>query len=120
MSAYYVNFQFSHAYTRPFCPTNYKLQKITKCFQHGYKTETKLKHITHYAIFQNRRICADRPIIWLGTLCGFCILPYINGLRSALVDEYSLSGCLYVLGLYGRLRERERESVSVFEGLVYL
>ena len=24
-------------------------------------------------------------IVWLGTLCGLCILPYINGLRSALV-----------------------------------
>ena len=36
-----------------------KLQKITKCFQCGYKTETKLKYITHYAIFQNRRICAS-------------------------------------------------------------
>ena len=59
-------------------------------------------------------------IVWLGALCGLCILPYIHGLRSALVDEYSLSGCLYILGLYGRLRERERESVSVFEGLVYL
>ena len=36
-----------------------KLQKITKCFQCGYKTETKLKHRTHYAIFQNRHICAS-------------------------------------------------------------
>ena len=33
-----------------------KLQKTTKCFQYGYKTKTKLKHRTHYAIFQNRRI----------------------------------------------------------------
>ena len=37
-------------------------------------------------------------------------LPYINGLRSALVGEYSLLGCLYVLGLYGHLG---RENVSV-------
>ena len=42
------------------------------------------------------------PVIWLGTLCGLCILPYIHGLRSALVGEYSLLGCLYILGLYGR------------------
>lgn len=53
--------------------------------QKDYKTKTKLKHRTHYAIFQNRRICANRSVIWLGALCGFCILPYINGLRSALV-----------------------------------
>ena len=25
------------------------------------------------------------PIIWLGALCGLCILPHIHGLRSALV-----------------------------------
>ena len=79
-----------------------KLQKITKNFQCGYKKKTKLKHRTHYAIFQNRRICASCQIIWLGALCGLCILPYINGLRSALVGECGLSGCLCVLGLYGR------------------
>ena len=62
-----------------------KLQKITKRFQCGYKTKTKLKHITHYAIFQNRRICSDRTAIWLCSLCGLCILPYMHGLRSALV-----------------------------------
>ena len=63
-----------------------KLQKITKCFQCDYKTKIKLKHRTHYAIFQNRRICAICLIVWLGALCGLCILPYINGLRSALVS----------------------------------
>ena len=63
-----------------------KLQKITKCFQCGYKTETKLKYITHYAIFQNRRICASCTAIWLCSLCDLCILPYMHGLRSALVS----------------------------------
>ena len=57
------------------------------------------------------------PIVWLGALCGLCILPYINGLRSALVSEYSSLGCLCGLGLYGHLG---RESVSVFDGFVYL
>ena len=76
-----------------------KLQKITKCFQCGYKTKTKLKHRTHYAIFQNRHICANRPAIWLGTLCGLCILPYINGLRLVLVgvagqDAYAFLACM--------------------------
>ena len=78
-----------------------KLQKITKRFQCDYKTKTRLKHRTHYAIFQNRRICADRPIIWLGALCGLCILPYINGLRSALVGvsghaAYAFLACMGV------------------------
>ena len=95
----------------------HKLQKITRRFQCGYKTKTKLKHRTHYAIFQNRRICSDRLTIWLGALCGLCILPYIHGLRLALVGEYSLSSCLYGVGLRRYLR---RESVSVFEGLVHL
>ena len=114
VSVYYVNLQFSHAYTRPFCPG--KLQKITKCFQCGYKTKTKLKHITHYAIFQNRRICADRPTIWLGALCSSCILPYINGLWSALVSVAG-QAVLCVFGLYGRW---VRESVSVFNGFVFI
>lgn len=59
-------------HTRAHFAMNYK--KITKHFQCGYKTKTKLKHITHYAIFQNRRICASCQIIWLGALCGLCIL----------------------------------------------
>ena len=91
----------------------HKLQKITKRFQCGYKTKTKLKHRTHYAIFQNRRICANRPAIWLGALCGLCVLPYINCLRSALVSEW-------LIRLFARswfvwaFRERERECVWRF------
>ena len=89
---------FPRMYT-PILPD--KLQKITKCFQCGYKTKTRLKHRTHYAIFQNRRICAICQIIWLGALCGLCILPYINGLRSALVgvvdqDAYAVLACMGV------------------------
>ena len=55
-------------------------------------------------------------IVWLGALCGLCILPYINGLRSALVGVAG-QAVLCVLGLYGHLW---RESVSVFDGIVYL
>ena len=62
-----------------------KLQKITKHFQCGYKTKTKLKHITHYAIFQNRRICANCQLYGLVHYAACAFLPYINGLRSALV-----------------------------------
>lgn len=75
-----------------------------------------MKHITHYAIFQNRRICASCPIIWLSALCGLYILSYRNGLRSAFVGVVG-QAVLCGLGLYGRLG---RESVSVFDGFVYL
>ena len=102
----------------PIFPMNYK--KIAKHFQCGYKIKTKLKHRTHYAIFQNRRICADHPAIWLGALCGLCILPYIHGLRSALVGEYSLSGCFMRFWLVWALSAWGRESVSVFDGFVFI
>ena len=65
-----------------FCP---QITKDYKTFSMWLQTKTKLKHRTHYAIFQNCRICAICQIIWLGALCGLCILPYINGLRLALV-----------------------------------
>ena len=70
-----------------------RLQKISMWLQN----KNKLKHRTHYAIFQNRRICSDRSAIWL-----WCIMRlvhfalYINGLRSAFVGEYSLSGCFFM------------------------
>ena len=100
----------------PIFPMNYK--KITKHFQYGYKTKTKLKHRTHYAIFQNRRICAYSPIIWLGALCGLCILPIYKWLAVLrLWASIAYQAVLYSLGLYGRW---VRESVSVFEGLVHL
>ena len=92
----------------PIFPKNYKT------FSMWLQTKTKLKHRTHYAIFQNRRICAYRQIIWLGALCGLCILPYINGLRSALVDEYSLSGCFMRSWLVWALSAWERECVWRF------
>ena len=57
-------------------------------------------------------------IVWLGALCGLCILPYIHGLQSALVGEYSLSGCFMRSWLAWAFKERER--VSVFDGFVYL
>ena len=71
VNAYYVNFQFPHACICPFCPK--KLQKTTKHFQCGYKTKTKLKHRTHYVIFQNRHICSDRSAIWL-----WCIMRLVH------------------------------------------
>lgn len=84
MSAYYINLQFSHAYAHTFFAPQIT-KKITKHFQYCYKTKTKLKHRTHYATFQNHHICAYRLSVWLSALCGLCILPYVHGLRSALV-----------------------------------
>ena len=107
MSAYYINFQFPHAYTRPFCPTNYKrLQNIFNVVTNKDKIKTQ----NALCNFSKSPHMYKLPIIWLGALCGFCILPYINGLRLALVNEYSLLSCLYGVGLRRYLR---RESVSV-------
>ena len=103
----------AHIYAH-FAHKNYK--KVTEYFQCGYKTKTKLKHRTHYAIFQNRRICASCPILWLGTLCGLCILPYIYGLWFVFVGV-AVQVVLCGLGLHGHLG---CESVSVFDGFVYL
>ena len=55
-------------------------------------------------------------IVWLGALYGLCILPYINGLYSALVgvtgqDVYSFLACVGINGV--------REA-RAFSGLVYL
>lgn len=112
--AYYVNFQFPHAYMRQFCPTNYK--KITKHFQYGYKTKIKLKYITHYAIFQNRRICASCQLYGLIHYAACVFLPIYKWL-AACACWCVWSGCLYSLGPCGHW---ESESVSVFDGFLYL
>ena len=115
MSAYYVIFQFSHAYTRLFSPW------ITKRLQNVFNVVTKQRQNWNIErIMQFFRIAAYVQITRLysfGALCGLCILPYINGLRSALVGEYSSLGCLCILGLYGRW---ESESVGVFDGFVFI
>ena len=94
-----------------------KLQKITKCFQCDYKIKTKLKHRTHYAIFQNRRICAYSQIIWLGALCGraFCPIYIACGLR--LWASIAYQAVLYSLGLHGRW---ESEGARVWACLTVL
>ena len=83
MSAYYLKFYFP-THTRAHFARQ-KLQKITKCFQCGYKTKTRLKHRTHYTIFQNRRICASCQLYGLVHYVACAFYPYMNGLRSALV-----------------------------------
>ena len=70
-----------------------------------------MKYRTHYAIFQNRRICASCLIIWLGALFGLCILSYINCLRSALVGVayqavYMALACMSINGMKAREHKR--------------
>lgn len=106
MSAYYVIFQFSHAYMRPFCST--KLQKITKHFQCGYKTETRLKHRTHYTIFQNRRICAGCQLYGLTHYadCAFCPIYMTCVLRlfAWLIRLFMRSWLVWALSAWERKR----------------
>ena len=103
----------THIYAH-FRPKNYKrLQNIFNVLQNKDKTEIQ----NALCNFSKSPHMFKLPIVWLGALCGLCICPYINGLRSALVSEYSLSGCLCGLGLCWRLG---REIVSAFDGFVYL
>ena len=102
----------------PILPTNYK--KITKHFQCGYKQR---QDWNTERIMQFFKIAAYVQIARLYSLvhyaaCAF--LPYIHGLRLALVGEYGLSGCFMRYWLVWALSAWERESVSVFDGLVYL
>ena len=78
-----------------------KLQKITKCFQCDYKTETKLKHRTHYAIFQNRRICTSCRLYGLVHYAACAFLLIYKWLAVCACWCCSL-GCLCGLGLRGR------------------
>lgn len=98
---------FPHIHA-PILPTNYK--KITKCFQCDYKTKTKLKHRTHYAIFQNRRICASCQLYGLVHYAACAFLPIYKWLAFC-ACEYSLSGCFMRSWLVWAVREREREHV---------
>ena len=107
MSAYYVNFQFSHAYTRPFCPINYKrLQNVFNMVTNKDETET---HNALCNFSKSPYICRspgymDRGIM---RLVHFC--PIYKWLAACACECGSL-GCLYVLGLYGRwVRERARD-----------
>lgn len=102
--------QFSVFPTHTRAHFSHELQKITKCFQHGYKIKTKLKHRTHYTIFQNRRICASCQLYGLVHYAAYTFSPIymVCGLRLWVCGSL---GCLYGLGLYGRLGGRERRRV---------
>ena len=94
-----------------------QITKDYKMFSTWLQNKDKIETQNALCNFSKSPHMCKLLIVWLGALCGLCILPYINCLRSALVSECGLSGCLCSLGLYGRLG---RESVSVFDGIVYL
>ena len=104
--AYYVNFQFPHACIRPFCPTNYKT--FSMWLQNRDKTETK-NALCNFS--ESPHMCK------LLSHMAWCIIRlvhfalYIHGLRSALVSEYSLSGCFMRCWLVWALKAWERERV---------
>ena len=90
-----------------------QITKDYKTFSMWLQNKDKIETQNALCNFSKSPHMCKLLIVWLGALCGLCILPYINGLRSALVSEYSLSSCLYGVGLRRYLR---RESVSVFDG----
>ena len=116
--AYYVNFQFSHACIRPFCHKNYKrLQNVFNVVTNKDKTETQ-NALCNFS--KSPHMCRSPGYIALVhyAACAFCPIYMACGL--ALVDEYSLSGCFIQSWLVWALRERRRESVSVFDGFVFI
>ena len=98
--AYYVNLQFSHAYTRPFCPTNYK--KITNIFN----VVTKQKQTeTQNALYN----FSESPHIFRSSgYMAWCIMRLVHFAHiytaCGLLLFVSVAGqaVLCVLGLYGR------------------
>ena len=99
----------------PIFPMNYKrLQNVFNVVTNKDKIETQ----NALCNFSKSPHMCKLLIVWLGTLCGCAFCPYINGLRSATCACLrGWSGCLCVISLHGRL---ESESVSVFDGFVYL
>ena len=91
----------------------HKLQKITKHFQCGYKTETKIEIQNALCNFSKSPHMYKLPIVWLGALCGLYILPIYKWL-AVCACEYSLSGCFMRSWLVWAVREREREHVWRF------
>ena len=76
---------FPYAYTRLFAR---QITKDYKTFSMWSQNSDKLKHRTHYAIFQNRRIYVSCQLYGFVHYAACVFYPYINCLRSALVGEY--------------------------------
>ena len=99
---------FSVSPTHTFAHFAPKITKNYKTFSMWLQIKTKLKHRTHYAIFQNLRICASCLIIELCALCGLCIFAiYIHGCGLRLLVwlirlVYAALACMSVKGARAR------------------
>ena len=113
MSAYYVIFQFSHAYTRLFFPW------ITKRLQNIFNVVTKQRQNWNIErIMQFFRIAAYVQVAncmawYIMRLVHFALYKWL----AVCACGCGCSGCLCSLGLYGHW---VRESVSVFDGLFFV
>lgn len=97
--------QFSvspHMYT-PILPD--KLQKDYKTFSIWLQNKDKTETHNTLCNFSKSPHIWKLLIVWLGTLCGLCILPYMHGLRSALVSVAD-QAAYAVLGRVGIERAR--------------
>ena len=92
----------------------HELQKDYKTFSMWLQNKDKTETQNALCNFAKSPHMCRLLIVWLGALYGLCILPYIYGLRSALVDEYGLSGCFMRSWLVWALSAWERERVWGF------
>ena len=113
--AYYVIFSVFPRIHAPIFPMNYKA--FSMWLQNKDKTETQ-NALCNFS--KSPHMCRSPGYIALVhyAACAFCPIYMACGL--ALVDEYSLSGCFIQSWLVWALRERRRESVSVFDGFVFI
>ena len=79
------NFIFP-THTRAHFAHKLQITKDYKMFSTWLQNKDKAE--THNALcnFSESPYICKLPIVWLGALCGLCILPYMHGLRSALVS----------------------------------
>ena len=109
--AYYVNLQFSHAYTRPFCPTNYKrLQNVFNVITNKDKTETQ-NALCNFS--KSPHMCN------LPNCMAWCIMRLVHFFTlykrlAACVCWCGLSGCFMRYWLVWELSAWERECVWRF------
>ena len=78
-----------------------QITKDYKMFSMWLQTKTRLKHRTHYAIFQNRRICASCQSYGLVhyVACAFCHIYIACGLALvgvAVYDAHAVFACMGV------------------------
>ena len=76
-----------------------QITKDYKTFSMWLQNKDKTKTQNALCNFLKSPHMCKLPIVWLDTLCGLCILPYMHGLRSALVGvadqvTYAVLACI--------------------------